>query len=363
MLASAKVEDTGPGAVRLIGKPGRGVNETAADRAHWADTATFSAFGLDPAGKYKPRLNFVPSFGLHQTRDGDRCAINLTFTAPGVWFYGLQANRNGLTQAASTACNQTDPYTAPCENPLALVIPHLNGSHPGLPAGFVGPVHVVQPLRTPHQFCMISPAATAFSGAQLKVPLCHVLGVSIPPQPRFASILAPVWLTVLGKTNLTAPSYTTSYLNQSKTLSPGQGPTAGSTEPRLQQTFYGGGLISSRWEIYNDFIRFYLTFPDAHAGKSVPVHLLLHDTLEELEAVEANPVLWQSLSVNLVRTPDLRPLLGWNRDKPTLMTALVWTDSGLFLNATTPDGSYSYLETCELTQLLRSRRAVLTDQC
>ena len=69
-----------------------------------------------------------------------------------------------------------------------------------------------------------------------------------------------------------------------------------------------------------------------------------------------DPSLWQPpLEVTLARTPDLRPLLGVGQTK--LMTALTWTDSGLFLDSVDAQGpgsgsgqaasssSYSYLET------------------
>ena len=66
-------------------------------------------------------------------------------------------------------------------------------------------------------------------------------------------------------------------------------------------------------------------------------------TLDALAPVEADPSKWQEISIELVALPDLRPLLGWGKTK--LMTALTWTDAGLFFNGTTVDGSYSYLET------------------
>ena len=242
-------------------------------------------------------------------------------------YYGVGGKRHGLGQEN------------PQDSPMALVIPYLNGSRPSLPAGFAGSVHTVAALKTPHQFCIIAPHVTAFAGSQLKIPTCRPLGVSSGYlQPRFASVLAPSWLTVLGKTNATDPTYTEMAVNQTFTVPAGHGPDAGNGEARLLQVFDGGG----RWEIYNDFVRFYVTFSEAHAGKTIAFHVLLHDTLEELEVARSN-FLWQEMSMELVATPDLRSQLGL--DKTKLMTALVWTDIGLFLNGSTPDGSYSSLET------------------
>ena len=106
----------------------------------------------------------------------------------------------------------------------------------------------------------------------------------------------------------------------------GQGPSSGSSESRTQQTFDGHG----RWEIYNDYVRCYLTFGKIHIGKTVQLYVLLHDTMEELVAAEADPSKWQRISIELVAMPDLRPLLAWGKTK--LMTALTWTDASLFFN-------------------------------
>ena len=59
-----EVQDTGPGSVRLIGKPGKGLNESVAQMQHWADSCDFSAYQLGPP--VQGALNFQPSFGLHQ---------------------------------------------------------------------------------------------------------------------------------------------------------------------------------------------------------------------------------------------------------------------------------------------------------
>lgn len=210
--STLEAEDAGPGAVRLIGKLGSSVISRWG--RHWADTCTFNAYELDTSGKFKPpQLNFKAQFGIHETSPGDRCAINLTFTSPGIWYYGIQAQRTGLTQESPSACT-IPPYTNPCDHPLALVIPYINGSKSALPAGFAGRVHAVQPLRTAHQFCVIEPQVTAFAGSQLKIPLCPVVGVSVPPQPRFATVMAPEWLGVHGKTNQTAPTYTAGTVNR-----------------------------------------------------------------------------------------------------------------------------------------------------
>eukprot|EP01043_Picozoa_sp_COSAG02_P064173 COSAG02_NODE_9299_length_2262_cov_2.325474_1_plen_364_part_10 len=191
-LALLEVEDTGPGSVILRGKPGKGVNETAADRASWADVCRFNAFALDKSGKYKPQLNFVYQPGLHQT--SETCEISLAFSKPAVWFYGVDGIREGLNQQVSSAGGNWDH---PCSHPTAIIVPFLNGSLPVLPAGFAGPIHVTKPLRTPNQFCIIHPNLTVFSSAQIKIPICPEVGVSIPTVPRFATVLAPDWMTVV----------------------------------------------------------------------------------------------------------------------------------------------------------------------
>eukprot|EP01047_Picozoa_sp_COSAG01_P053644 COSAG01_NODE_5773_length_4042_cov_3.081410_1_plen_600_part_00 len=342
-----EVEDTGPGAVRLSGKPGLGLNAT--EGGHWVDTCDFKTYAVgEPV---KGALNFKPTFRLHQTA-GSKCAISLAFEDGGIYYYAIQGGRTGLSQSTSSACIN---WGQKCDHPLALVVHFFNGSIPALPHGFLGPVHHVSPLKTPHQFCIeggiVSTSAnkTAFAGSQLKIPMCQIIGQSIPPRPQFASFLAPAWLTILPKHNDTDPSYTFATLNSSRRIPAGAGPAAGNGEPRLQQTFdgsegapHGGG----RWEVYNDYVRVYLIFSPEHAGKTVELFVLLHNDAGELAAVEADPSKWQVLSIELVALPDLRPLLGWHgNEATTLMTALTWTDAGLFFNGTTTDGSFSYLET------------------
>ena len=128
-----EVEDTGPASVVLRGKPGKGVNETAAARAHWADVCNFNAFALDKTDKYKPLLNFVGQPQLHQA--SEKCEIFLTFSKPGVWFYGVDGIRGGLNQQRSSAGGDWDHA---CDHPTAIITPFLNGSLPELPTGFAG---------------------------------------------------------------------------------------------------------------------------------------------------------------------------------------------------------------------------------
>ena len=144
-----EVEDTGPGSVRLTGKPGKGLNATAVEQVHWADSCDFSAYSPGPA--VKGALNFAPSYGLHQSDGGSRCSISLAFENGGIYYYAIQAGRNGLSQASSSACIA---WGAKCDHPLALVLPYYNGSVPALPAGFLGQVHHVTPLKIPSQFCI-----------------------------------------------------------------------------------------------------------------------------------------------------------------------------------------------------------------
>jgi hypothetical protein len=211
------VADTGPGSVKLSGKPGAGLNTTAPQKAQWADGCDFSAYA--PGPPVKGALNFKPSYGLHQSDGGARCAISLAFADGGIYYYAIQAGRNGLSQATSSACVN---WGQKCDHPLALIVPYYNGTVPTLPAGFLGPVHHVTPLKTPNQFCikggLVSPSSnwTAFAGSQLKVPMCQVIGQQIPTRPRFASFLAPTWLTIVPKSNDTDPTYTFATLNRSK---------------------------------------------------------------------------------------------------------------------------------------------------
>jgi hypothetical protein len=67
-LSLLEVQNRGPPAsVLLTGKPGAGVNGSAAMRVAWADTCQFKAYKLDTSGKYAPKLNFKADPMFHQT--------------------------------------------------------------------------------------------------------------------------------------------------------------------------------------------------------------------------------------------------------------------------------------------------------
>jgi hypothetical protein len=70
---------------------------------------------------------------------------------------------------------------------------------------------------------------------------------------RFATVLAPEWLGVIGKSNLTDPTYCETSLNSSTRVPTGSGPVEGSGEPRLLRTFASVSDDNTgrygRWEI------------------------------------------------------------------------------------------------------------------
>ena len=333
-LSQLEVRDAGPGSVHLKAKAGAGVNSSAADRAAWADTCQFRQYKLDSSRKYAPKLNFVADPGFHQT--AARCSINVSFSKPcAVSYFGVTGARNGISQQVASAGGDWDHA---CEHPTAIVTPCLNGTLPSLPAGFGGPVHRTQPLRTAHQFAIISPELTVFAGSQIKLPIAKDISTAIPKAPRFATILAPAFLAVRPKDNTTTPTYAAATLNASKPVAAGSGPAKGNGEARLQQTFF-----STRWGTYNDAVRMYLMFSSEHVGKTIAAHVLLHDSLDELDAVTKDPALWQTVQLELVSTPDLRPVLGVG--KTSLITSLTWSSAALFFTGSVDGTDYSFLET------------------
>jgi hypothetical protein len=251
-----------------------------------------------------------------------------------VWFFGVNGIRNGMSQQVASAGGDWDHA---CEHPTAVVTPCLNGTLPKLPTGFTGPVHVTKPLRTPHQFAIINSDLATFSGAQIRLPIAKELATEIPKVAHFATILAPAWLVVRPKANTTQPTYAAASLNASKPIAAGSGPVVGNDEARLQQTFF-----SNRWETYNDAVRLYLMFDRNHAGKIIAVHVLLHDSLDELKAATHDQTLWQTVHLELVVTPDLRPKLG--AGKTNLTTSITWSSAGLFYTGAAHGAHYSFLE-------------------
>lgn len=218
-------EDLRPGAVRLSVSL-LNASLPAPDKTRFDRFVQTSAPGASPP-------QFASSFAYHQ--ESASGSVDLAFQQPGIYYWGATPSYRGR----AGRCTAGGEYDArPSMHPLALVVAGPDGAvNATLPSGFQGAVHRVQPLATPHQFCITATNVTLFAGGRLYVPLCRPdPHQEIPQQPPFASIVVPEWMAVAGNSNET--SAYESVVNE----------TAPAGDGRVRVTFY-----SRRWSTYNNY--------------------------------------------------------------------------------------------------------------
>ena len=174
--------------------------------------------------------------------------------------------------------------------------------HPTL--GFAGKVVRLPALKVAHQFCIIETNLTAFSGSQIRIPLCRpelpgAMG-EIPPQPDFVSVVAPSWLAFLPLNNATCRTCRNqaywAFVNRTEKLS-------GDSGELTRYTFRKGAPgHKGRWATYNNFAPLFAEFDQSRVGSApVEISVMIHDTVTDASTVPV--ALWQQLRVRAVATP------------------------------------------------------------
>ena len=168
-------------------------------------------------------------------------------------------------------------------------------------------------------------------------------GAVFQASKTFVSVILPSWLHVFGQTNRSSATFPT--LNRTVSLPNG----------RTLTTFFNG---DSRWSAENtvrlNFLSFLkcdfhllenssfwqhvhlsFTFASQHAGKTARLQLLLHDRLSE---ADGPPSRFSVADMACVPTPVI-PL------PQRLVTSVTWATAEMLFDGTSPDGTYSFLET------------------
>eukprot|EP00051_Salpingoeca_urceolata_P023180 m.390017 g.390017 ORF g.390017 m.390017 type:complete len:912 (-) comp20074_c5_seq2:72-2807(-) len=297
------VKDVSPGTVRLSVRQNTAPN-------HTYDRVRFDRFVQQtPPGTVPPF--FKTSFSYHQ--ESSTGSVVLAFQQPGVYFYGATPSFQGRA-AQCTAGGEYDGRPSP--KPLAIVVEGPTGpsNATALPKGFIGAVHRTLPLRSAHQFCLIHPNITAFSGSKILLRLCRPdPAQEIPKQPRFVSVIAPRWVTLAPES-----SETSSHPAAVNTSNPIPG-------TQLQRWIFE----SSRWATYNDYVPLYVAFPAAKAGLTVELRVSIYDDWASPPPGDAA----QTLHVNFVVTPTVKV--------DRFFTSITWASGSLLGNGT----AESFLET------------------
>lgn len=110
--------------------------------------------------------------------------LNVSVSAPGVYFIGVFAVWNGVygytVPAPENGVNAgsfpqvLDSTTGTkLMQPLAVVVPWENGSLPALPAGFLGAIHTTPPIPGDQRLALDSHAITVFDGGSVWIRLAH----------------------------------------------------------------------------------------------------------------------------------------------------------------------------------------------
>ena len=177
-------------------------------------------------------------------------SIVVPMQQPGIVYYGATPSFRGR-EGACTAGGVY--YDTAATHPLALVLAGPDGGtgNESLPPGFVGAVHHMVPLPTPHQFCITAPNITLFSGSKLYTPLCRPdPAQEIPKQPAFVSLIAPDWLKVfpLSNASVDPPYLSNAFVAHVNATKPAVAKGATRT------TFATSNLKSGRWSTYNNHV-------------------------------------------------------------------------------------------------------------
>jgi hypothetical protein len=112
----------------------------------------------------------------YTTREFKRPQVNVSYSQPGVHFigiYGAWSGQYGFNYPAPE--NGVRTYNSfPLDSeqhtefqPIAIVTPWENGTHPALPANFSGPVHVTKPIPGDWRMALHVKKLTVFNGGSV----------------------------------------------------------------------------------------------------------------------------------------------------------------------------------------------------
>jgi hypothetical protein len=159
--------------------------------------ATLPAFTLDVVGlgaMYPTRLMQSP-------------AVNVSYSAPGVYYLGIYGAWNGWYGFSDPKPQNgvrtehsfpLDKTTGKQFQPFAIVVPFENGTRPELPVGFDGPVHTCPPIPGDFRLAVQVTGITVFDGGFVAIPLEHGPANTNGwmEAPTFIEVELPIGLTL-----------------------------------------------------------------------------------------------------------------------------------------------------------------------
>eukprot|EP00040_Diaphanoeca_grandis_P028166 m.161880 g.161880 ORF g.161880 m.161880 type:complete len:971 (-) comp31257_c0_seq1:282-3194(-) len=148
-----------------------------------ANTVTFPSF----------TLNSQSLGDQYTTREFPIPTANVSYSGPGVHFVGIYGAWNGeYGYSSPTPNNGVRTYNSfPLDNitgthfqPLAIIVPFENGTHPALPTNFAGPVYVAPSIPGDWRLALRVDSITVFHGGTVSLPCVH--GPAYPNGAAFA---------------------------------------------------------------------------------------------------------------------------------------------------------------------------------
>jgi hypothetical protein len=260
-------------------------------RAHPSDAALYSLAKSVTWAAFQPtgRTNTStgrPLFALDTalqdskftTREFPHPEINVSWSQPGVYYVGIYGAWNGRygfsypkpengvrTYFSSPLVGggeeEEDSEEGEGEfQPLAIVIPFENGSHPvpGLPRGFAGPVFIGAAIPGDQRLALMVRGITVFDGGTAHLPLLH--GASSPQSaPETIEMDVPEGLTVIPPERW---SFENDYGESYTTATDVTNVTGGGAVPLGYKRLRLGKPAGAAWDFQNTTLRLYVAVED-----------------------------------------------------------------------------------------------------
>jgi hypothetical protein len=147
-------------------------------------------------------------------------STNFSVSCPGTYFIGIYGAWNGeygyaspkpeigVKTGAFPLVNRSPSSTGRKFQPMAIVVPFENGTHPTLPANFAGPVHVTKAIPGDWRLALLVNKITIFNGGTVNIR--GVAGPAYPNgyafAPKVVEVELPIGVTIVPPNSTVTPN-------------------------------------------------------------------------------------------------------------------------------------------------------------
>jgi hypothetical protein len=284
--------------------------------------AVLRAVPLDPSLAAQAELYawwpYTPEDGVRFRGEGlfeltAEPVLRVVFSQPGIRYIGLHSAWNGtygytFATPATGLRTRSYPQVDGRFVPVALIVPHEDGTTDSPPPGFTGPQVMLPPIPGDVRFALRKEAITLFDGGSLFLPLGGAKPITVEVQ-------LPVGVELLDYRPAHAPAFAYAVHDISDTVDDGS----------LPPGYRRYRLVKDRpdrdWSYLNRVLPLYVRFtsPDVIGQEGLFMHLRGYNR----PADAARQDNWQVLRIRCVALPDV-PL------PRRLRTGITWANSDLF---------------------------------